>query len=409
MATELPASVKPFAGRLTDVDSHEQVPAQKWVETFGELMRPFADIKLSQQPRGNRNHPNVEGYTADVLDLTPENVWLNKGPSSPGALDVRRRLDVLDLMQISRQLMYPTAAGLYGMTLYTAPEGSSMYKMFGDQTYEMGRKMIQMGNEWMVASARISDRVRPVASIYGETPAEIISVAKSLLDQGIKALMVSPGRLPGGVSPAHSDLDPLYAMLSEAKVPLTMHIGSELLFFRTMGWGEAKAFEGFKINDEISMDPWRLSAMAIPPQNFVATMVTGGVFDRHPELRVGVIEFGANFIGPLADLLDFWHDNNQSIEPSLFADGNAGRRLPMRPSDYIKRNVRVSPFDIEPVGAYIEKYGLEDVYCFATDYPHVEGGKDPINRFAESLSAHGQGAKVFEKFFVTNGEWLLPA
>ena len=43
-ASALPPSVQPYAGRITDVDSHEQVPAQLWVETFGEAMRPFAEV-----------------------------------------------------------------------------------------------------------------------------------------------------------------------------------------------------------------------------------------------------------------------------------------------------------------------------------------------------------------------------
>ena len=32
---ELPESVAPFAGRINDVDSHEMIPAQLWVEEFG--------------------------------------------------------------------------------------------------------------------------------------------------------------------------------------------------------------------------------------------------------------------------------------------------------------------------------------------------------------------------------------
>ena len=59
------------------------------------------------------------------------------------------------------------------------------------------------------------------------------------------------------------------------------------------------------------------------------------------------------------------------------------------------------------VGSYISKYGLEDVFCFASDYPNVEGGKNPMGRFADSLSGHPE--KIFEKFFVENGELLLPA
>lgn len=407
MQAPLPASVEPLAGRIVDVDSHEQMPAQVWVENFGEITRDYAETLMAKAPARNPNHPNVKGYPGDVRELTPETLWTNKGPTAPGAVDMARRLEVLDMMAVDRQLMFPTGVGLYGAQLYGAPKESPLYNLFKERTYTYGAEMIAANNDWAVNTALSSPRIRPVTPLYGDTPEELIAMTAPLLDRGIRAVMLVSGRLPGGVSPASSELDPFYAMLTEANVAFTLHIGTELMFFRTMEWGTAKAFEGFKINDEISMDPWRLSAMHLAPQNYIATMVTGGVFDRHPSLRVGAMEYCAHWIGPLAEMLDLWHDNNQSIEPSLFADGSSGRRLPMRPSEYINRNVRISPFEFEPVGHYIEKYGLEDVYCFGSDYPHVEGGKNPMGRFAQSLSH--LGPKVIEKFFCTNGQLLLPA
>ena len=237
--------------------------------------------------------------------------------------------------------------------------------------------------------------------------AAFMAVTKSLIDRGIRAIQLSAPRLPGGVSPASNDLDLFYAMVAEANVALTLHIGGDSLLFRTNDWNQAESFKGYKETAEVGMDPWTLSALHLGPQNFIATMVTGRVFDRHPTLRVGVMEYTAHWIGPLAHLLDMWHDNNQAIIPVKFADGSEGRRLPMRPSEYISRNVRVAPFDFENVGEYIQMYGLEDVYCFASDYPHVEGGKQPVDRFAASLEP--LGPRIMEKFFVTNGELILPA
>ena len=78
----------------------------------------------------------------------------------------------------------------------------------------------------------------------------------------------------------------------------------------------------------------------------------------------------------------------------------------MTPSHYIRRKVRASCFDLEPVGTYIDRYRLDDVFCFAADYPHVEGGKDPAASFYRSFEHLGTDA--IEKFFVLNGEWLLP-
>jgi predicted TIM-barrel fold metal-dependent hydrolase len=174
-------------------------------------------------------------------------------------------------------------------------------------------------------------------------------------------------------------------------------------------WGDARAFQGYRVNEETSGDPLRLSTMHLAVQNFLSTMVLGGVFERHPELRVGIVEYSAHFIGPLASSLDMWLGvARKSAAAEVLAGGQDRYRLPLKPSEYIRRNVRISPFDFEPVGEYIAKHGLEEVYCFASDYPHVEGGRDPMQRLADNLSSHGHGAPIFEKFFVTNGEWLLP-
>ena len=79
----------------------------------------------------------------------------------------------------------------------------------------------------------------------------------------------------------------------------------------------------------------------------------------------------------------------------------------MRPSEYIQRNVRVSPFCFEPVERYLEQFPyLQDVLCFSTDYPHYEGGKDPIQRMLDRVQRFGPD--LVEKVFVRNAGWLMP-
>ena len=96
----------------------------------------------------------------------------------------------------------------------------------------------------------------------------------------------------------------------------------------------------------------------------------------------------------------------QSVPQSRGVPRWVGRTSPANAAIGIARNVRVSPFDIEPVGEYVAMYGLEDVYCFASDCPHVEGGKKSVDKFAASLKPLGQ--RLMEKLFVTNGQFLLP-
>lgn len=79
------------------------------------------------------------------------------------------------------------------------------------------------------------------------------------------------------------------------------------------------------------------------------------------------------------------------------------------PSEYIASNVRVTPFNnIEPIDKYFERYPhLQSSYCWSTDYPHIEGGKDIRRKFVELLSPKGD--EIIQKFFRTNSELLLPS
>ncbi len=81
----------------------------------------------------------------------------------------------------------------------------------------------------------------------------------------------------------------------------------------------------------------------------------------------------------------------------------------MKPSQYINRNVRVTPFnEFEPVRRDFERYPhLSDTYCYSTDYPHVEGGKDSKRLMHEQVAALGE--EIVAKFFVTNAELIIPA
>jgi predicted TIM-barrel fold metal-dependent hydrolase len=399
----LPRQVAPYAGRIVDADSHEMLPAQIWVEAFGEDARPIADMIMSM-PARNKNSANVPGYKGDIDPLTPETLWTEKGPTTPGSVDMKRRIDVMDMMGVKSQLLFGTSIGLWGMVMINMPADSHINIKLGGYAY--AQKLMAAYNEWLVGVAKSSPRIKAIAAVHGETIDDLIKGARAAIDSGMAGVWLTSGLPPGGVSPADTALDPLYAMLAEAGVALHFHIAGFGPFLGSMKWGDADAFRGYKSSAEVNLDPWWLASYHLPVQNFIATMVTGAVFDRHPNLYVASEENGAHWIGPLAQQLDIWHDNNNSLHEKKYVNGPPGKKLPMRPSDYIRRNIRVCPFDFEPVGDYIDQYNLDTVYTFASDYPHVEGGSDPMGKFTAQLDRFGPA--MFEKFFVTNGEVLFP-
>ncbi len=398
----LPAELKKYSGQILDIDSHEMMPAQVWVREIGEIAKDLADHWQNNSADMDRtNHPNVAGYDKDDAPIEADTIWLKKGRTAPGAVDVTRRDEVMDVMGVKRQLMFPTGVGLYGTLLAYLGNSDDYALEINENRLQYGMQLIDAHNDWAVKVT--TDRVRSVAVLLDDTPEGLYAKAKDLIDRGIRAVMLPTGSVPGGKSPAHPVHDPLWDLFARNNIAVTLHTLIEEDVYNSREWSNAPAFEGFKLYDEFKLDPWSRANNHILAQNFLATMVLGGVFQRHPMLRFGVVELGAFWIGHLCETLDFWHDSDPGgvkfrTTQTVFLD--------KRPSEYIKSNVRVSAFEIENVEFYISKYGLEDVLCFASDYPHIEGGKDPVGKWYAGLKPLGD--EVVEKFFVRNGQWLLP-
>jgi hypothetical protein len=80
------------------------------------------------------------------------------------------------------------------------------------------------------------------------------------------------------------------------------------------------------------------------------------------------------------------------------------RTLSLRPSEYIRRQVRVTPFPAEDAGWIMEQTGPE-VCPFSSDYPHVEGGRNPLGRFQRSMGRLPVESQ--ERFYRLNFEDLM--
>ena len=75
------------------------------------------------------------------------------------------------------------------------------------------------------------------------------------------------------------------------------------------------------------------------------------------------------------------------------------KRLSLLPSGYVRRQVRATPYPAEDVGWTVRNAGPE-VCLFSSDYPHVEGGRNPIKRFEESMAGLSEGEK--QRFYCDN-------
>ena len=182
-----------------------------------------------------------------------------------------------------------------------------------------------------------------------------------------------PSRCPRGHAPSHVALDPVWAIAQEAGLPVVFHVGGggELLspdYFEN-GLPAEKDFHGGEENFR-SID---YMAIPYPPMQTVATLILDGVLERFPRLMIGVIEQGASWVPGWMRTLDSAFEAFRRHEQRL-------QKLSMKPSEYVRRQVRVTPYPTEDVGWITEQAGPE-ICLFSSDYPHVEGGRNPLRRF----------------------------
>ena len=398
----LPPEIATYSGQINDIDSHECTPIQHWVDEFGSTMAPLRDacLTLSNQMAGREVNDKMPPPLADDAPIDSHNVWNLKMEYAPGAFDFKRRLQVLDFTGINKQILFPGAAPVFALALINKADDPSVFKSITTGRKEYGTKMVDLYNDWCGRLTRDQDRIRPTAVLVGDTPDDLYARMRRLIDAGVRAFMISPDTPPGGVSPAAPDLDRLWALAASADCPILAHIAISENFLKTLVWREAPFFKGWMLGGEFSLDPWTLSTIHFAVQNYLTTMVMGGVFQRHPKLRFGTAEFTGHWVGPVAENMDRWYRN------APFQGNKGDRPLKKMPSEFIRENVRVMSFEFEPIGKYIDNFGLEEVYCYASDFPHHEGGRDPMNKYLRSLQ--GKSPEVIRKFFVENSKMLLP-
>jgi len=370
----------PYMGRIADLDSHLMIPTRLAGEAFGRLGK-VSGAALSFLFRFNKEARDALDPAAEA-PVAAETVWEVKGVGAPGGMRADTRLEALSLMGIDRQLVFPDVL--------------SAFVAWGRQPGALGA--MRAHNDYALDWASDSKgRLVPAALLNVRNLDAAVAEARRMADRGARAVMIPDGILIGGKSPAHPDIDRLWSVLAEAGISVLLHVGGQH-GYTTGKWEQTEVLRTVAKNlgsEGDPIGPHTLATMHLSPVNYLSTLIFGGVLERHPALKVGVMELGAMWVGPMGELLDNRVKFTRRVSGSLS----------MKPSEFIRRSLRVTPFWQEPVGEIIDRYDLSEVLCFASDFPHREGGTDPLGATAYSLT--GQPPEVLEGFFVTNGQLIL--
>jgi uncharacterized protein len=120
----------------------------------------------------------------------------------------------------------------------------------------------------------------------------------------------------------------------------------------------------------------------------VMSLVSEGVFDRVPSLRVALLECGFTWLAPM-----LWR-----FDKDWKAVWREVPWLKERPSQYVKRHLRAAttpaqlPADAAQAAQLAEMLGAEELLVFASDHPHVHGDDGSLDLLLDALGEDGRAA-----------------
>ncbi len=338
--------------------------------------------------------PRREGFHSHLKDargghdFDESRIMLAKNWAALGSSTRHDRPRSIDLLGFSNQLMFTTALLNYSSVL----EGGGD----PDLTYAVARAHTRH----MVEFCSVDRRLLPTGYVPLVDFARTAKAAKEAIELGAKALMI-PSRCPDNHSPSHIGFDPLWAIAQEAGLPIVFHVGGggkllEDAYFNN-GLPPVPDFHGGDDNFK-SID---YMAIAYPPMKALTALVVDRVLDRFPRLKFGVIEQGASWVPG-------WMRNMDSAHSAFYRNEERLQKMSLKPSEFVKRQVRVTPYPHEDAGWIIANAG-DEVCLFSSDYPHVEGGRNPIKRFEASMEAAGISEPQKQRFYCDNFVDLMGA
>jgi predicted TIM-barrel fold metal-dependent hydrolase len=267
----------------------------------------------------------------------------------PAFREPASRLELMNEQGIERSLMFPTLASLVEERLRDDPE--------------LIHVVIHALNEWLYETWQFnySDRIFTTPVITLPIVDKALEELDWVIERGARVVLIRPAPVPGIRGPRSFGLpefDPVWRKIVDNDILVAMHSsdsGYERYADDWMGGkGEMLPFQpqAFRM-----LQAWR------PIEDAVSALVCHGALSRFPELKVAVIENGSSWVAPL---LNAMKDLYKKM-PQDFAEN---------PVDVVKRNIYISPFWEEDLGALAELIG-EDHVLFGSDFPHPEGLADP--------------------------------
>lgn len=214
-------------------------------------------------------------------------------------------------------------------------------------------------NAWLLDYCALApDRLRGVGAVARHAPAAMLTELDRIVDAGWRAVVLRPNPIVGRKlsDPAH---EPFWTACARHDVAVLLHEGSHA---RTATVGADRFTTRFAQH-----------ACSHPMELMMALLelIEGGVLERHPTLRFGLLEAGCGW-------LPYWLWRLDEEYAQLA--GEVAGNVSMAPSAYVRRQVFVALEPGEPdLARTVEAIGADSV-VFGSDAPHLDHEADLVQR-----------------------------
>jgi predicted TIM-barrel fold metal-dependent hydrolase len=321
--------------RLISADSHVNEPPNLWVDRVPAALRDRAP-RIERLDEGDAwilegvHDPITFGMNA-CAGLPAETMrgWVRFEDIRPGGYDPAARVDEMTRDGVDAEILYPTPR--LAQALVAHPDVD--YRAATFRAY----------NDWLSEFVEYApDRFGGVALLPNWGAEAAVAEIDRVLDRpGMRGVVM--GCYPNGTLQLDPTDDKVWARLSEARIPLSIHVSLSL----EMPAAHRAKLPGY--------------GRFFDAPNRMIELVFAGVFDRYPELDVVFAEVDFGWVPYAKEQID---NNFQRLEPFTHF-GLAGP-----PSEYIERHFHF--------GFMTDTFGIRNRHdvgverlLWSSDYPHI--------------------------------------
>lgn len=361
-----------------DVDSHFE-PAPDWFDAFPGLRERVPDLLPQDDPEfALASAEHFAYFTSEgIRPLVPRDQRIPLGrlvtpgllamyPKGRGAATVNghsmhpritsdERVKTLDAQGIAVQNLISGA----GYTLMSCLRDPGLAR---DVVWALNTHLSDVLDGYR-------DRLMPVTLTHFDDLDWVVGELARMRARGSRAFLVTT-EFSNGIPPFHPEFDKVWAAATELGMVAVLHAG--LL--------PPRYHPAYANTDDPSLVTRMSTSQSFQAaQVYLNALVFGGVFERHPDLTVLLLETGVGWV-------EFAVENMDGRATPESASRLGAYRLPLKPSEYVCRNVRVSPLPQAAQSPVRLFERLPGVAVFSSDMPHFEGSITPVDFWRTELA-----------------------